>query len=70
MSRNCFPPPPSFFFNPMSIAQPQWMTQSIVVLHFPFLIRTDHNSYSVNHAVTRKNQSNIALKRGDKVASR
>lgn len=68
-----FPPLP-LFFNPMSIAQPQWMTQSIVVLHFLFLIRTDHNSYSVNLAVTRKNhfkkESNIALKRGDKVASR
>lgn len=42
--------PPSFFlsfffFNPVSISQPQWVTQSIVVLHFPFLIRTDHNSH-------------------------
>lgn len=40
-----FPPSLFLFFNPMSIAQPQWMTQSIVVLHFLFLIRTDHNSH-------------------------
>lgn len=25
-----------FFFNPVSISQPQWVTQSIVVLHFSF----------------------------------
>lgn len=36
---------PFFFFNPVSISQPQWVTQSIVVLHFLFLIRTDHNSH-------------------------
>lgn len=40
-----FFPPLFLFFNPVSISQPQWVTQSTVVLHFLFLIRTDHNSH-------------------------
>lgn len=37
-----------FFFNPMSISPPQHgdaLCQSVAVLHFLFLIRTDHNSH-------------------------